>query len=205
MGKIKSICVFGGSIAWGAWDMEKGGWVNRLHLSVSKNKENNHILVHNLGVSGNDTNSILKRFEKEARVRKADGLIFLTGNNDSLYDQKTKKVRISLKNFEKNLEEIMVRGKKITDRIIFICPLNCDESKTMPVYWGPYCYTNDNLKEYSDVMRKICKKHKVLFLKLKALNKNEFDDGLHPNAKGHEKIFKQITGFLKKNMWLYYF
>lgn len=28
----KKICVFGASITWGAFDNEKGGWVNRLKL-----------------------------------------------------------------------------------------------------------------------------------------------------------------------------
>jgi len=27
---MATICVFGDSTAWGAWDLERGGWVNRL-------------------------------------------------------------------------------------------------------------------------------------------------------------------------------
>ena len=34
--KIESICVFGDSTAWGAWDMEKGGWVNRLWFYINE-------------------------------------------------------------------------------------------------------------------------------------------------------------------------
>jgi len=28
------------------------------------------------------------------------------------------------------------------------------------------------------------------------------DDGLHPNAQGHEKVFARVRDFLKENGWI---
>ena len=78
------ICVFGDSTAWGAWDKEKGGWVNRLWLyCAEKANDENLTEIYNLSISGGTTETILARFENEARVRHADALIFQTGANDS--------------------------------------------------------------------------------------------------------------------------
>jgi len=43
MPKPKSICIFGDSVSWGAWDMEKGGWVNRLWFYVAKRDDDNYL------------------------------------------------------------------------------------------------------------------------------------------------------------------
>ena len=66
----KSVCVFGDSTAWGAWDTEKGGWVNRLWLSLAHGSEaNDYFELYNLSISGGTTETILERFEKEALNR----------------------------------------------------------------------------------------------------------------------------------------
>ncbi|OGG64422.1 hypothetical protein A3C94_02475 [Candidatus Kaiserbacteria bacterium RIFCSPHIGHO2_02_FULL_55_17] len=85
MGKPESICVFGDSTAWGAWDMEKGGWVNRLWFQVAKREEEEYVEIYNQSVSGGTTRTVLERFENEARARGADALIFQTGGNDASY------------------------------------------------------------------------------------------------------------------------
>ena len=84
MKKPESICIFGDSTAWGAWDMEKGGWVNRLWLYVGKRDDNkNYVEIYNQSVSGGTTETILARFESEAKIREVDALIFQSGANDS--------------------------------------------------------------------------------------------------------------------------
>ena len=70
---MATLCVFGDSTAYGAWDLEKGGWVNRLWLFLAKNKDDD---LYNLSISGGTTETILARFENEAKVRQADAIIF---------------------------------------------------------------------------------------------------------------------------------
>ncbi len=202
MKKPQSICIFGDSTAWGAWDLEKGGWVSRLWFYVAKRESDNYVEVYNCSVSGGTTDTILERFESESKIRNADALIFQTGGNDASYEHKPGNYLVPPEKFRKNLEEIIKRAKKITDNIIFMDLKNCDESKTMPVSWIDIYYTNENIQKYSKIMEEVCEKNKVAFLDIDPLNNNDFDDGLHPNAQGHEKIFNQVRDFLISKRWI---
>jgi len=186
---MNSICIFGDSTAWGAWDMEKGGWVNRLWFHVAKREGENYVELYNLSIDGGTTDTILERFENEAKIRNADALIFQTGGNDASYKREPSNFLVSPDKFKKNLEKIIKRAKNITNNIIFMDLKNCDESKTKPVPWIDFYYTNENIKKYSEIMKDVCQRNNILFLDVGLLNNKDFDDGLHPNATGHEKIF----------------
>ena len=72
------VFVFGDSIAWGLYD-DRGGWVGRLWNARSR-------LVYNLGVDGETSEDISKRFIAEAKVRGANKnsiIVFAVGVNDS--------------------------------------------------------------------------------------------------------------------------
>ena len=198
----KTICVFGDSISWGAWDMEKGGWVNRLWLFLAERESGDYVEIYNQSLSGGTSGDLLARFENEANTRDAKWLIFQTGGNDAAYENKPGNYLVKPEEFRKNLEKIIKKAKKITYNIIFTDLKNCDESKTMPVSWIDIYYTNENIKKYIEIMKEVCRKHEVLFLDIEDLDQNDFEDGLHPNANGHEKIFKQAKDFLIKNKWI---
>src|SRR3989344_2890649 len=185
------ICIFGDSTAWGAWDLEKGGWVNRLWLhSANGNQETE---IYNLSISGGTTETILERFESEAKVREADTIVFQTGGNDAAYDKNTKEHLVSPEQFETNIEKIILRAKGLAKRIIFVGFKNCDESKTVPVSWCNLCYTNKYIKEYNDIMKSSCEKNGIKFVDIFGLLDNaDFKDWLHPNANGHQKIFEAV-------------
>lgn len=202
MNKPKSICVFGDSVAWGAWDLEKGGWANRLWFYVAKRERDDYVEIYNCSVSGGTTETILERFENEAKIREADALIFQTGGNDAGYENEPGNYQIAPDKFKKNLEEIIRRAKKITANIVFMDLKNCDESKTTPVSWRNIYYTNENIRKYSEIMEEVCRENSVMFLDIKPLENKDFDDGLHPDAAGHEKIFIQVRDFLVKNKWI---
>lgn len=199
---MKSICVFGDSTAWGAWDGEKGGWVNRLWFYVGE-KTDVKCKVYNLSIPGGTTESILERFESEAMVRGADGLIFQSGGNDSCLIHKDGLNNIPLDKFRKNLREIIKKAKIITSNIIFIGFKNIDETKTMPVSWNDHYYINAEIKKYNEVMKTVCRENNILYLDIFGLlNKEDFEDGLHPNPVGHEKIFVKVKDFLEENKWV---
>jgi len=204
MTKQKSICIFGDSTAWGAWDMEKGGWVNRLwfYMAEKEDSDDGYSDIYNCSISGGTTETILDRFENEAKIRDANALIFQTGKNDASYENNLGNYLVTPEKFRENLEEITRRAKKITDKIVFMGLKNCDESKTMPVSWVDIYYTNENIKKYSDIMKEVCERNAVLFLELDELKNDDFDDGLHPNAVGHQKIFNQMKDFLIANKYI---
>lgn len=202
MEKIEDICVFGDSISWGEWDMEKVGWVNRLWLYVEK-KIRGKVWIYNLSIPGGTTKTVLGRFESEARDREVDGFIFQSGINDSCLVGQNGPNTVSLEDFKKNLEEIIGRAKKITPNIIFFGLGKVAETKTNPVSWADIYYVNEEIKKYDAAIKEACEKNSILYLDIfDLLTDEELEDGLHPNAAGHQKIFEKMRDFLEENKWI---
>lgn len=193
------ICIFGASSTWGAWDKEKGGWVNRLRLFLENN--NMDADVYNLGVSGDTTEDLLERLESEARAREAELFIFSIGDNDSAYKNKEGNYQVPPEKFRKNLLKLFKIAGKFTDKIIFLGLKPVDEFKTKPVPWhNVIYYTNKNINLYDGIIKDVCGKQKISYIDIKSvLSKNDLADGLHPNEKGHQKIFEVVKNYLLKN------
>jgi lysophospholipase L1-like esterase len=202
MKSIENICVFGNSTAWGAWDKEKGGWVNRLWLySAEKNPD---LEIYNLSISGGTTKTINERFEGEASARKADALIFQAGGNDAAFDTDSSLSQIPLEEFERNVRAIIEAAKRMPPpHILFMGFHTCDETKTTPVSWCNLSYTRERIETYNKTMERVCNEMSVQFLDtFDLLENNDLEDGLHPNARGHEKIFKRVRNELVRLEWI---
>ena len=108
------IFIFGDSITYGSWDKE-GGWADRLkrflHDKYLKTR-GDYCLVYNLGVSGDTTKEVLKRFDFETKRRldkKEENIfIFSIGANDaSTYSDGKNLVEIG--EFENNIKQLIKR------------------------------------------------------------------------------------------------
>jgi lysophospholipase L1-like esterase len=193
------VCVFGDSTAWGAYDMEKGGWVERLKLFAFE-ESREETFVYNLGIAGGTSKGILGRFESEAHIREAEALVFQMGGNDSAYLKNSKEEMIPLDQFKSNVESIITKAKDMVGKknIVFVGFKNCDESKTVPVHWCDWCYTNERIKTYNDALQQLCEKNEMIFVDLFGiLSVDELADGLHPNTQGHEKIFRHAKEYIE--------
>jgi len=203
------ICVFGDSVAWGAWDKE-GGWVQRLRKFFDiKNLSdpNFYCLVYNLGVSGNKTKDILKRFEFEIKQRLEEVeetiIIFAIGINDSYFLHNEDKLRTSVEDFRTNIQKIINAAKKFSIKIIFVGLTPVDESKTTPIPWDTNkSYKNEFIQKYNEIIKSVCKENKIYFVEIfeqwvKSDYKQLLEDGLHPNSNGHQKIFETVFEHLK--------
>ena len=190
------ICIFGDSIVWGAVD-SLGGWASRLRSHFEKDSD---IEVYNLGISGNTSEDLVKRIEEEAKARNTELIIIAIGANDSAYDSK-KKNKIPLEEYEKNLREILNISRKYADKIILVSPINVDEKRTMPVFWNKEKFLdNKTIENYGKVVKKLASKEKIGFIDLfGSLEDEDLEDGLHPNSKGHEKIFLKVKDYLIEN------
>src|SRR3989344_900147 len=102
---MSNICIFGDSITFGAWDSEKGGWVNRLRLQLESKED--YPFVYNLGIPGDTTSELLKRFAVEAKARQPDILVFSIGVNDSIYVKSKDKQLILPNQFQNNLQKLV--------------------------------------------------------------------------------------------------
>jgi lysophospholipase L1-like esterase len=197
----KVICAFGASTTWGAWDLDKGGWVNRLRLYFdSKASDDFYVAVYNLGIDGNDTRHLLKRFEAECEARKQEIVFFSIGSNDSFINSKGKP-NVPLGEFEKNIQKLIELAKKNVKDIIFLGLYDFDESKTRPVSWDKNVnYINSEMKKYDMVLKKVTAEKRVSYIDMSGfLNNKDFEDGVHPNSRGHEKIFNKIKNYLNEN------
>ncbi len=193
---METICVFGASIVWGAYDSEKGGWVNRLRLFLGDKAD-----VYNLGISGDTTNDLLERFDAEAKARQPTIVIFSIGTNDSIYNAQTGKQLVPLEEFGKNMQKLVDKAKKFTKKVVLMGCMSVDESRTRPIPWvKSYHYINQTLMQYDRKIKEVAEKNNVQYLPVSGLLQNdELEDGLHPNAKGHEKIFAKVKEFLIEN------
>src|SRR3989344_9641126 len=153
---MTQILLFGDSIVYGAWDLE-GGWAHRLRKLldeiVIKSNYKEYYLVYNLGIDGDTSEGLLKRFEQEAKQRISPDeeiiFIFHIGDNDSLFNNKTKKHLVSPEDYEKNIREIISKAKRYSTKIIFIDSYPIDESKVDPVPWVENCSYTDKTVDYN--------------------------------------------------------
>lgn len=213
---MAQILVFGDSITLGAWDAE-GGWVDRLKkflnkrtLSVPEFWNTDFLEVYNLGVSsisGEDSGSLLERFESEAKRRLGEYetvFIIAIGKNDSCFLQDKKSFLTPPRIFEKNIKELIKLAKKYSSKVVFIGTAMVDETKSAPIHWNKNMYyRNEHLKQYNDVIKNVCNENKIHFIEIsetfsKLNYKSLLADGLHPNSKGHEIIFNAVKDFLVK-------
>jgi len=204
----KIFCIFGDSITYGAWDFDEGGWVNRFRKFLDKKNlvsTKNYFLVYNLGVDGDGTADLLKMIDEESRSRfrgtvaESRAIIFAIGTNDSCYQRTKSNAVVMLNLFENNLSEIIKKARNFTSQIIFVGIAKGSDKDTVPLKSSTTgkCYDKENIIIYNNIIKKICEKEKVLFIDiLNNMTDEDFYDGLHPNARGHQKIFKIVKDFL---------
>ncbi|NTU66654.1 MAG: hypothetical protein HGB08_01895 [Candidatus Moranbacteria bacterium] len=205
---MKKILIFGDSISWGAFDDEKGGWVERLKTRyLDTFSEGKRIGVYNLSVSSNNTAGVLETIESDIeKFNKIEPeeytLIFSIGSNDPVYVDTKDNVGVPFDSYRSNLEKIVEISKKYSNDIVFTGLMIVDEEKTKPWSENEY-WENEDMKRYNDEIENICKKYDLDFIPLwDVLTKEDLSDGLHPNAKGHEKIYRRVENFLSEKLSL---
>ncbi len=194
------ICIFGDSIAYGWFDFEKHGWVYRLREVLEKKGD---YRIFNLSIPGDTTKDLLKRFKHESIVREPDMIIFAVGLNDSQFYFKEKKFKVNPSVFEKNVIRLVNLAKTITDEIVFVGLTPVDEKFTTPLPKdSTRILKNEFIEKYNRIIKNVCKNEKVKFIDIfNKWKKNNYRellfDGLHPNEKGHQEIFRIVFNILK--------
>src|SRR3989344_8312421 len=127
----QSICIFGASSTQGFYDIEQGGCADRLKIYSYQKFLNtdDYSEVFNLGVSGNTSRDLLKRFYNEAKARSPTIIIISLGDNDSA-------LGIQIKEYEKNMNKILSQAKELTNNVIILGAKKVNEKLTNPVPWN---------------------------------------------------------------------
>lgn len=199
------ILVFGDSIAWWAFDNEKGGWVERLKTNFFQNYSDQYIGVYNLAVSSNDTRGILKFLESD--INKIDKiepeeyiLLFSIGSNDLRYIDKPDNIFVPQDEFEENLQKIIMIAKKYSKKIFFTGLMGVDDKLTQPWNENEF-WQNKDIEKYDEIISRICRENQIHFIPLlNLINKSDLSDWLHPNTQGHEKIYNYIKEYISKHI-----
>lgn len=197
-----NILIFGDSIAAGRKVDKIKSWPSLLTQFLD-NKDRDFTLVHNLSIPGELTNEVIKRFpiETEARCRKIypddhSSIIFAVGINDTKCIGSINNPITNVKNFKSNIKLLIKHVSDYTDHVIFIGLTPVDERKTAPL--DDVYFLNEKIEMYEKIIGEECKKGDILFLSItEEWLKSDYlkllsEDGIHPNKKGHQKIFEKI-------------
>lgn len=203
-----NILFFGDSITWGAWD-EDGGWVNRIKKIVDKKIISSNFGyyhdIYNIGISGDNTNDLLERFDSETLSRVDEDnqtiFVFAIGINDSQFVKEIGN-RIPVDQFENNLRKLVIKARSHGDKIIFVGLFPTDDSKTDPTIWDSNkSYKLEYVSQYNKIIEKVAKDESLEFIDIynEFISKNYKElliDGLHPNTEGHKQISEIISKYL---------
>ena len=206
------VLIFGASITQGFYDTE-GGWVNRLRkhydeLQIQDLKNNHYPTVFNLGISGDNTTGLLRRFksETEARIWPDEEFLFVfsIGTNNAL--ERNGVAASSPTEYANDLKKIVDQARGYSNKIMMVGLPCCDEALTRPVAWEPnISYTNDNIRGIDNAMRDLCSHESIpyvhifeAFQKELAAGNNILSDGLHPNNEGHQLILDLVMPTIEK-------
>ncbi len=201
---------FGDSIIQGFWDSD-GGWPGRVRKSFDAmylaGKSDNYSSFFNLGVDGDDTRNIAKRFDNEvaARFSGKDEIVFVfaTGTNDTIFRQENN----SSEPFEyvERLADLHGKAKKYSDRILFVGLTPVQDELLNPMPWSETgkCYSTERMRLFDETLRSFCSQRGAVYINVW----NKFDehdlndlmhDGVHPNSMGHEIIYNEVKKALSK-------
>ncbi|PIU22006.1 MAG: hypothetical protein COT14_03345 [Candidatus Diapherotrites archaeon CG08_land_8_20_14_0_20_30_16] len=205
---MASILVFGDSISYGIADKE-GGWVPKLRkfLELDTDIKPNYDFIYNLSIPGDTSQTLLQRFTFEAMQRidypEETIVLFAFGINDSAYANIAAKPLVPENDFTDNVKDLVVKAKALKVQVAFLGLTQVDESRVNPCEWDKtVSYSNQLISKYNAIIKKICKEYDVYFIDIsdsfKPSPKLFLDDGLHPNSKGHDKIFDQVRQFFSK-------
>jgi len=205
----KKILIFGDSITWGACDKE-GGWATRLKRYTDQQTiagKANPDEVYILGISGDNSDDLVKRFQVELSSRLDEEMelviIIAIGTNDSKFSVTTMENRVSRLRYQENISRLIKEGKEATKEIVLIglTPVD-DELLGVEDLGLMETYDNINVQKYNKALKEVAAANKIPLIELyeylkKHAPKELLSDGLHPNTEGHELIYRKVLTELK--------
>jgi lysophospholipase L1-like esterase len=198
---------FGDSIVYGEYDGILGGWVDNLKRFCHEKYYNHNakeVNIFNLGIGGETTEGLLKRFDVEFSARKSpfDNLIFLSyGANDLAIKDKVQIV--SKENYKKNMKNVILQAKQTTDKIYLVSILPTSSKIDGVIVSSGKLRTIEMIKEYNNVLKLIAEENGVEYIDTYSAffdNKEEClsKDSVHPNEKGYQLISEYVKPIIEK-------
>lgn len=182
---MKIVCI-GDSLTYGYGVYSNENWVELLRLKFN-------IEIINKGVNGDTTAGIISRSSRDIIELAPSHMILMAGTNDILLNYPVNNVIDNAKFLLNEAEENSIIP------IIALQPTVVPE--LAKIYWDQYIdydAVNEHLKQYIDSIKTFASKNNIgiinfydSFLGIEGM-KDLYRDGIHPNAQGHELMFKTI-------------
>jgi acyl-CoA thioesterase-1 len=214
--KTIKVFFFGDSICVGQYVAIHRGWVPRIsaRLEDISHTLDSEILVFNASVNGSTTRQALERMPYEIQSQNPDILIVQFGMNDCNYWESDRgNPRVSLKAFEANLEEIILRAFTFGAKNVF---LNTNHPTGRDEYLLPY--TNISYQQsnqlYNEGIRRVAANFdsRVILCDMETQFRNYapqrsqllkllLPDLLHLSVAGHDLYYQIIGPAIEKEIY----
>lgn len=204
------ILVFGAGIERGFWDF-RGGWVQRLQEDLDRYSWNNNAsyTVYNLGVPDNTSQDLRDRIKNEIMARESSEdvyvLLKVSGGNDAQYHMEKEQNRVLVQQYRQNISSIVDLAQKHANKEVIIGDTPVDYSRLDPIPWKEtHQYRKGDLQEYRNERVEMTKDRGLDLIELRPYideenwRQNKLRDGVHPNAEGHQQIYKIVKDGLKE-------
>ncbi|MGD9657676.1 MAG: SGNH/GDSL hydrolase family protein [Methylocystis sp.] len=196
----RRIVIFGSSTIYGTADKECGGFVNRLRLWHDSIDARNR--MYNLGIWGEQTPSLIQRLPLEAAARRPHLIMVYPGFNDSRRDGgREASNAVSIEQFRGMMGELISSAKAISETVV-MTGIPFDETRTTPFSGTDAHYLLQDAAAYSNELVAVAKAQGARILDFFSILQNEdmgpllAEDGLHGNAKCHERLFEITRDFV---------
>jgi len=204
---MTKILCFGDSITLGEKDDKRGGWADRLKtLFIHQYVDTNYqaVTLYNLGVAGETSDGLIRRFKTELNARRMKNdktiVIFFYGANDVVIRKEKNTVPTTY--YKRNLSECIKLAHSFNAEVLILSPLPVSEKVDGKLNQYNQLLFNRDLVEYQQVVQQLSVEFNCCYLDIYSLftqnNKESLlsSDGIHPNAKGHELLYKAINNQL---------
>lgn len=196
------IAVWGDSITYGSCDLEALGWVGRLRKT--READTDFSAVYNRGVCGDTSEGLEKRFETELAgiVFPPDVIAFAIGMNDAATRGEERTPLVSIDKYQRVVRDLVAKAKAAAPTVLIIGITNVDETRAAPLAASATgkSFWNESIRAYNDVLKQEAEHAHVSFIDVFGILENEdLADGLHPNARGYDKMFEVLAPYFHEN------
>jgi lysophospholipase L1-like esterase len=194
--KNQRIVVIGSSTVHGRADYRHGGFVQHLRLWHEGRDPKN--LVYNLGIWGETTDSLIARLPVEVSIRRPHLIIIYPGLNDTRrVGSRDAENEISIDVYERSVSQLIKSSLDIAPTLV-ISAFPFNEARTTPYGSSDWYYLRQDAARYIARLKDICAKQGAFYLDIfdrwtdVDMDPLLFEDGLHCNERGHEKLFAEV-------------
>ena len=211
---ITQVFIIGSSFVYGV-GAEKSGWADLVkqffhHKMYGKSGVGEKYEVFNFAKSGAEIKFVKRLFptliREYGRKGKIITIVSIGGNDAKAVDSPTNYVS-TIEKYTVQMSQLLDLLKEKSDLVIAVGGGYYDESKTNPKHnpftGGESYFTNERRKKFEQRFQELCHQKSITFIGVK-LSKEEwqkkysYQDGLHPNQKGHQYVAENVIRVLKR-------